>query len=129
MTMHLAPSKDMLAARFEPESFRTYAWAELSDYTPWIEGVCFNPACSATFEKTRDWQVYCCTRCKQIAETEMRKWGHKMALPLLIHRMGKYADNGSAQKALVTTARRYVTHVQSEWLADRNFRIGGRADG
>ena len=113
------------ATRLVIENFRSYAWAELADSPPWKEGICFNPGCCAEFEKARDWQIYCSVRCQQLAHQEDRKYGAKMALPLLIHRMGKYAEDGTAQKALVTVARRYVTHVQSEWRADRQARMTG----
>ncbi len=121
----ITPRKEVVAGHFAPEPFKNYAWAELEQFRPWIDGVCFNPACSEVFDKNRDWQVYCCTACETAGTNEARKWGHKMAMPLLIHRMGKYAADGTAQKALTTAARRYVTRVQSEWLADRGRRIEG----
>ena len=52
----------------------------------------------------------------------MRAWGHRMALPLLIHRTGKYEKNDEAVRALNRSARRYVTQAQSAWLLDRQNR-------
>ena len=118
-----------MAVHVEPERFQTFAANELAAAPPWQPGICFNPACSAPFVLEREWQVYCCQSCANAGVSEQRKWGHKMALPLLVWRQGKYQPNGTPEAELAKVARRYVSQVQSAWLADRNFRIGGRADG
>jgi len=105
-----------------PEAFRDFAHQELALSTPWQDGICFNPSCGRAFNPTRRWQVYCCTACERAGTTEMRKWGHKMALPLLVWRMGKYEQHDEKTRALVKAARRHITHVQSAWLADRQYR-------
>ena len=49
----------------------------------------------------------------------MRRWGHRMALPLLVHRLGKYERRDGDIIEVTRAARRYVTQAQSLWLADR----------
>lgn len=104
---------------FEPERFQTYAAPELAAAPPWRAGRCFNAGCGADFVPSRDWQIYCCTECERAGVAELRRWGHRMALPLLVWRMGKYAPAESAQGELTRAARRYVAHAQSAWLAER----------
>ena len=101
------------------EAFREYAARELSVAPPWARGVCFNPGCSAPFEPRRSWQVYCSAGCEALGKAEMRRWGHRMALPLLVHRLGKYEQRDGDIIEVTRAARRYVTQAQSLWLADR----------
>lgn len=49
---------------------------------------------------------------------QVRRWGHKAALALLVWRMGKYQTKGPVGDR-TRAARRYVTHVQSAWLSER----------
>lgn len=125
MTLHQRIGGNALPVHIEPERFQTFAAGELAAAPPWQPGICFNPACSAPFVLEREWQVYCCDKCAATGANEMRKWGHKMALPLLVWRTGKYMENGSAEADLARAARRYVTRLQSAWLADRNRRMEG----
>jgi hypothetical protein len=125
MTRAASRPGNAVAPHFAPESFLDAAHAELTLAAPWTEGVCFNPACSRPFTPVRSWQIYCCAACKNTGTQEMRSWGHKMALPLLVHRVGKY-QRGDADVVNVTrAARRYVTQVQSAWLKDREARRQG----
>lgn len=105
-----------------PERFQTYAYAELAACPPWDTGLCFNPACGARFQPARDWQIYCCPACERAGTAEMRAWGHRMALPLLVWRLGKYERSDAALRDLSRAARRHVGLVQSAWLADRAAR-------
>lgn len=119
----LAPSLvNGVARHVQPEDFRTFAHAELAVSTPWRAGICFRPECGAAFEPRRDWQIYCCVTCERAGTAELRKWGHRMALPLLVWRMGKYEKKDAGIYDLTRAARRHVGHVQSAWLADRNAR-------
>ena len=111
-----------MAVHPEPERFLDYAHGELLQAPPWQHGVCFNPACACLFAPTRDWQMYCGAACQAIGTAEMRKWGHKMARPLLVWRMGKYNRADAGVIEVTKTARRYVSQVQSAWLADRAIR-------
>lgn len=106
----------------EPEKFQVYASAELLAAPPWKEGICFLPECSKPFTPSRSWQMYCCTECERAGMNEMRRWGHRVALPLLTWRMGKYEKQDTEVQEATRAARRYVTHVQSSWLADRQRR-------
>ncbi len=112
------PCRDGQAAHFEIEPFRVYAEPELAVAPPWVAGVCFNPACGATFTPARDWQIYCGAPCKAVGEAELRRWGHRAALALLVWRMGKYETDGPLADR-TRAARRYITHLQSTWLAER----------
>jgi hypothetical protein len=105
-----------------PEDFRVFAHAELLAAPPWIAGVCFRPECGCHFSQTREWQIYCSETCKAAARQEFRKWGAKMALPLLVHRLGKYEKSDEAVKSVVRASRRHVAQVQSAWLEDRQRR-------
>jgi hypothetical protein len=115
-------SSNAVARHSEPEKFQVYAAPELMAAPPWQEGICFLPECSRPFVPSRDWQMYCCTACERKGMSEMRKWGHRMALPLLVWRMGKYEKKHTGIRDLTRAARRHVTHVQSAWLEDRNRR-------
>jgi len=112
-----------LAVHTEPERFTDVAFAELAAAPPWTPGVCFNPICGKAFNPTRSWQIYCSAKCRGDADAEMRKWGHKMALPMLVHRQTKYAGGATAQGELARAARRYVTQVQTAWVNDRAARV------
>lgn len=111
-----------VAVHPEPERFQDAAFAELQIAPPWSIGICFNPSCGKPFSAARRWQIYCGTACQAAGTAEMRKWGHKMALPLLVHRLGKYDRRDAGVMDRTRAARRYVTQVQSAWLADRNIR-------
>ncbi|MGB0661309.1 MAG: hypothetical protein ACPGNV_14185 [Mangrovicoccus sp.] len=99
-----------------------YAASELLPAPPWREGICFLPECSQPFTPARSWQMYCCTACERAGTAEMRKWGHRMALPLLTWRIGKYEQQDTGIREFTRAVRRYVSRAQSAWLADRNCR-------
>lgn len=101
-----------------PEAFRDFAGDDLTAAPPWQPGVCFNAGCGAAFTPARDWQVYCCKACERAGVAEMRRWGHRAALALLVWRLGKYAPPGP-QRTAARSARRYLTQLQSAWLAER----------
>ncbi|MDO9006340.1 MAG: hypothetical protein Q7V20_23090 [Aquabacterium sp.] len=108
-----------------PERFGSYAAAELGASPLHVTGLCFNPSCGARFDPSRVWQMYCCGACERASTAEMRAWGHRMALPLLAWRMGKYERHDAAVRARTNAARRYISHAQSLWLADRFDQAGG----
>lgn len=114
-----------VAPHFANESFLDAAHCELALAPPWVMGICFNPSCSRPFQAARDWQIYCCAGCKDAGTREMRKWGHKVALPLLVHRIGKYEARDRDVQNVTRAARRYVSQVQSAWLQDREARKQG----
>lgn len=122
MTLLQPRLADRVAPHPEPEPFSIYAQPELDVATPWTFGVCFHPECSRVFLPSRENQIYCCSTCKRAATVEMRKWGHKMALAQLTRRMTKYGE-GAPAIDLTRAARRYVGHVQSVWLLDRQRRM------
>lgn len=109
-----------------PEDFKTFAHCELAAFSPWREGVCFLPECGRAFEPRRAWQIYCCAACERAGTAEMRRWGHRFALPLLVWRMGKYERHDEGLRDLARAARRHVGAVQSAWMADRQARFEGR---
>jgi hypothetical protein len=117
-----------VARHMLPERFQTYAAAQLAACPPWTSGRCFNPACGRAFAPARDWQIYCSTGCERTGTSELRAWGHRMALPLLVWRMGKYERADAGLRDLSRVARRYVGHVQSVWLADRVARAAAAAE-
>jgi hypothetical protein len=119
MTMALPMIADGVARHPEPERFTTYAARELLAAPVWTPGRCFNPGCKRAFRVARDWQIYCCEACERAGTTELRKWGHKMALPLLTWRLGKYERDDAAIRDRTRAARRFVSHVQSAWVDDR----------
>jgi len=111
-----------VAAHFEP--FKDFAFAQL-DAAPLITpGVCFRPECGQRFNPSREWQIYCCAACRVADTAEARAWGHKAALPLLVHRVGKYETKNQAIRERTRVARQYVTRLQSAWLEDRKLRAG-----
>lgn len=114
-----------VARHILPERFGIYAAAELAASPLHIPGLCFNPGCGARFDPSRVWQMYCSTACERTSTAEMRAWGHRMALPLLAWRLGKYERHDEAIRARTNAARRYISHAQSLWLADRAARAGG----
>lgn len=124
MTRLLDASGNAVSRQDPPEKFQSFAFAELQACPPWQPGVCFRPDCSASFTPRRDWQIYCCTNCERRAVSEFRAWGHRMALPLLVWRIGKYAPTGTPEADLTRAARSYIARMQSAWLADRRARQG-----
>ena len=110
---------DGVTRHLPPEDCRTFARYELTQATPWERGVCFLPECSARFEPSRDWQLYCCKDCERKGVNEMRRWGHRLALPALVWRIGKYERDNAAVMSLTRAARRHFTQIQSAWLSDR----------
>ncbi len=119
---------DGVARHLVPESFRTFAEAELADAPLHQPGRCFNPGCGRDFTPARDWQMYCCAACERAGTAELRVWGHRMALALLAWRMGKYETRDAAIRARTAAARRYLSQVQPAWVADRQARAarGGK---
>jgi len=122
MTLLTIPTANAVTPHSEMESFRDFAEVELAASPPWTVGICFNPSCGRAFQPGRKWQIYCGPSCAAAGKAEMRKWGHKMALPLLIHRMGKDDRTNLAVMDLTRAARRFTTQTQSAWLEDRKAR-------
>lgn len=108
--------------RIQIENFSSFAFKQLEAAPPWVRGRCFNPGCSQDFVPQREWQIYCGKQCERVGSAEMRSWGHRMAMPLLIHRAGKYEQNNGDIRDLNRAARRYLTYAQSAWLEDRMSR-------
>lgn len=104
------------------EDFKTAAFSEIQAAPYWEHGQCFNPGCGATFTPRRDWQIYCCTACERAGTSEMRRWGHRLALPGLLHRMGKYQRNDDLVADRTRAARRQEARIKSAWLAERMAR-------
>jgi len=104
------------------EDFRTYAWPALRAASPWRSGVCFNPDCNLPFSPRREWQIYCCSSCERASVQELRRYGHKLAMPLLVWRLGKYSRGDDAVRNLNNAARRYIGMVQTTWVQDRDAR-------
>lgn len=123
------PLVNAVPRHIQPEKFQVYASAELLAAPPWRAGVCFLPQCSRSFEPSRPWQIYCCGECERIGTAELRRWGHRMALPLLAWRMGKYEQHDEGVRDLSRAARRYVSHVQSLWIEDRAHRRAASVGG
>lgn len=92
------------AGHFAPEPFRDYAWAQLQAAPPWQPGTCFHPDCGCAFAPTRPWQIYCSPACARAGEAEMRRWGHRAALPLLCWRLGKYDTANAPRRDLARAA-------------------------
>lgn len=118
-----------VAPHIIPEAFQDFAFGELAEAPLHQPGICFNPDCSRDFTPARDWQMYCCLACKQAGTAELRAWGHRMALALLAWRMGKYEARDKAVRARTAAARRYLSQVQSAWLADRQARAARARQG
>ncbi|PHS21760.1 MAG: hypothetical protein COA84_15205 [Robiginitomaculum sp.] len=110
------------AMHVEPERFQLFAAPEIAASPYWQAGVCFLPKCGKRFEPARDWQLYCCKKCEHLGASEFRKWGSKMALPMLLHRQGKYDRDDAGVMALTKAARTYVGQVQTSWLESRKLR-------
>lgn len=114
--------RNAVASHSEPERFQIFAHNELAAAPPWQSGVCFQPECSRLFSPSRTWQIYCCQACERAATQEARRWGHRLALPLLIWRLGKYERQDQGVINLTRAARRHVTQTQSAWMNDRQIR-------
>ena len=123
MTTQQPINGNAMAGHLGLETFQVYARRELIDAPYFERGVCFRPECSKTFKPTREWQMYCCKDCEAKGTAEFRKWGHRLALPSLLHRIGKYETNDASVMARTRAARRYATNVQSEWMRDRITRM------
>lgn len=108
-----------VARHYEPEKFTLFAEQELAAAPLWVPGQCFNPACGCAFTPARSWQIYCSTACERVGTGEFRRWGHKMALPLLAWRLTKYAPGDSPAGDLARASRRYITQAQSAWVEAR----------
>lgn len=108
-----------VAPQIEP--FAEYAHRELAAAPLIAPGVCFQPECGRSFEPSMPWQIYCSRGCADASKREMRSYGHKAAMPLLVHRIGKYSTDGAVRDR-TRAARRYLTRLQSEWLKDREGR-------
>ncbi len=117
-----------VAGHSQVERFAVYAQPELAACPYWRPGICFQPECGKPFEPARDWQMFCCKACENAARNEYRNWGLKFALPMLLHRQDKYQTDDQLILARTRAARRYATHLQSEWLADRQKRAGENHD-
>lgn len=111
-----------------PEAFATYAAQELAAAPLHIVGRCFAPDCGRAFTPARAWQMYCCRDCERDAVAELRGWGHRLALPLLVWRLGKYEAQDQAVRARTTAARRYISMAQTLWLTDRRARADQAAE-
>lgn len=107
------------------EGFLVYAEPELRRWQPWQPGVCDNPACGAHFAPARAWQIYCSSACQRAEVAAARRWGHRLALPSLVHRLTKYSQDEDA-RAVSLAARRYIGQVQSDWLAERKAQEAAR---
>ncbi|MBC7154573.1 MAG: hypothetical protein H5U19_08180 [Rhodobacteraceae bacterium] len=126
MTPQMPSPADAMARHFHLEDFRSAASIELSLSPPWRSGICFLPDCGHVFVPGRPWQIYCSAACERAGTAEMRKWGHRMAFAALVWRMGKYEQRDDGIRDLTRAARRYLTNVQSAWLADRQQRAADR---
>ncbi|KQI66952.1 hypothetical protein AN189_18010 [Loktanella sp. 3ANDIMAR09] len=106
------------------EPFDVAAARELAAVPMHSPGVCFNPSCGAAFVPSRSWQTHCSAACRQVSVREFRMVGHKIAPALLAWRLHKRAPSGTPQADLCRAARRYITQVQTAWVADRDRRAG-----
>jgi hypothetical protein len=111
-----------VARHFVPDAFGVYAAQELLAAPVHRAGVCFNPSCGCAFTPARVWQMYCCANCERDSVAELRRWGHRMALPLLVWRLGKYERADQAVRARTNAARRYISSAQTLWLDERRAR-------
>lgn len=125
MTSAATRSEHAVARHMGLENFQTYAFGEIQDAPYWQPGICFNPACGKAFEPRRDWQMYCCKACERAGVAEMRRWGHRLALPSLVHRIGKNGKHPERIQNRTRAAQRYINQVQSAWLEERTTRAGG----
>lgn len=113
------------AAHFAPESFDDFAFGEISAAPYWTLGICFNPLCGRAFSPTRDWSKYCSARCREQTNAEMKRWGHRFAVPLFVWRLGKYEAKDEAVRARTNAARRYISQIQTAWLHERRANLAG----
>lgn len=104
------------------EPFEELAFNELAAAPLWEPGRCFNPGCARRFNPSRSWQRYCGQECAKVGERELTRVGLRAALPLLAWRLHKYAAPGTPEGDLGKAARRHITRLQSEWVADRRAR-------
>ncbi|MBU0642387.1 MAG: hypothetical protein KJ731_01790 [Alphaproteobacteria bacterium] len=123
MTTGAHISAHAVAERFE--GFGEVAFAQLEAAPLITPGVCFQPECGRMFEPGRGWQIYCSEACRAKGTAEARKWGHRAALPLLVHRIGSKSKD-EAVRERTRVARNFVWRLQSAWLADRVQRQGER---
>ena len=105
------------------ESFADFAWSELAAAPMHPPGVCYLPECSRPFIPRGSWARYSCADCERQARQELRRWGLRMAEPMLAWRIGKYETTDQAIVARTRKARQYLTRLQSEWLRDRQNRM------
>lgn len=105
----------------EPESFVVCAEPEIMALPFWVAGECFNPNCCKSFVPSRPWARYCTSACSERDAREIRNWGRKAAMALLVHRMHAHPKT-DAERALCNAARRYVRQIQSTWLSSRKAR-------
>ncbi len=105
--------------RLDIEKFSLAADAQLIAAPYYEHGICFRPECSARFDPSRDWQIYCCRACELASVNEFRMVGHRAALPLLIHRIGKYEKVDEAVKDRTRMSRNWISRLQSAWREDR----------
>lgn len=101
------------------ESFDDFAFGEIAAAPYWVPGVCFNPQCGQAFNACRPWQKYCCSPCGAQAKAEMKRWGHRFAVPLLVWRLGKYEQSDVAVRDRTSAARRYISQLQTAWVQER----------
>lgn len=123
MTLGKRASEIAPAALPDFEPFHVVAYAELDESPTSPRGVCAWPDCSADFLPSRPDQKYCCAVCRKKDEQELRRIGQKVAPALLAHQLGRYPKGDPALHELGTTARRYISHVQSGWVRNRRERI------
>lgn len=119
------------ARHFRVEDFRTFAHSELLLAAPWQAGICFRPECGQAFEPSRDWQIYCCTSCERAGNAELRKWGNRLALPTLAHRLGidRRGPQDADLRAMSLAAGRHIRMVTTAWIEDRTARAEGVGHG
>lgn len=126
-TGEIAVGEDALAVHFDPKAFRPESFIDHAglgpDFGPWMPGICFLPECGAAFQPAREWQIYCSDRCRKAAESEFRRWGHRMALALLVERLGRYQKQGDPRAFLLHgEARKYIGRCQTLWKNEREAR-------
>lgn len=120
-TRHM-PLANAVARQVKPESFATACEPELGAAPLHVPGICYLPECSRCFDPARPWAKYCSPACEAKGKQEFRSWGHRLAEPMLCHRIGKYETRDPAIQDRTRAARRYVTQLQSAWSEDREAR-------
>lgn len=123
--MPAVPNANAVPRHIFPQKFQVVAWDQIEAAPYWERGVCFNPGCCAKFEPRRDWQMYCSGACERAGTAEMRRWGHRLALPSLVDRMGRWIKGDDAIHARTLIARRHVTELKTAWLSERREKIEG----